>query len=135
MKYYLEALKNYAQFSGRARRKEYWYFALFNLLIYYVLVFVGATIRFPAIAWIYYIGTLIPYIAVTVRRMHDVDKSGWFCLIPIYNLILSFTEGTHGDNEYGPDPKGGTGFGADDYQKPFDAIDDDLDKPLDPNPA
>lgn len=51
------------------------------------------------------LGTLIPYIAVTVRRMHDVGKSGWFMLIPIYNLILTLTEGDRGSNQYGSDPK------------------------------
>jgi len=48
---------------------------------------------------------IIPSIAVGVRRMHDVGKSGWFILIPIYNLILAATEGDKGDNQYGPDPK------------------------------
>ena len=48
---------------------------------------------------------LIPSLAVAVRRMHDVGKSGWFLLVPIYNLILALTEGTKGENEYGPDPK------------------------------
>ena len=48
---------------------------------------------------------LIPGIAVAVRRMHDVGKSGWFALIPIYNIILALSEGDQGDNAYGPDPK------------------------------
>tara|TARA_B110000459_G_scaffold179685_1_gene205868 strand:- start:986 stop:1153 length:168 start_codon:yes stop_codon:yes gene_type:complete len=48
---------------------------------------------------------LIPGIAVAVRRMHDVGKSGWFILIPIYNIILAFTDGDSGDNKYGPNPK------------------------------
>ena len=54
---------------------------------------------------IYILGVLVPSIGVAVRRMHDVGKSGWYCLIPIYNLILACTEGTPGHNEYGPDPK------------------------------
>jgi uncharacterized membrane protein YhaH (DUF805 family) len=52
-----------------------------------------------------YLGTLIPTIAVAVRRVHDSDKSGWFVLVPIYNLILMFLEGTKGPNRFGPDPK------------------------------
>lgn len=54
---------------------------------------------------IYSLGVLIPAIAVGVRRMHDVGKSGWFLLIPIYNLVLAVTEGEVGENQYGPDPK------------------------------
>ena len=54
---------------------------------------------------IYSLAVFVPSIAVGVRRMHDVNKSGWYCLIPIYNLILACTEGTPGSNEYGPDPK------------------------------
>ncbi len=56
-------------------------------------------------AIIFYLGIIIPGIAVAIRRMHDVGKSGWYCLIPIYSLILAFTEGDKGPNEYGPDPK------------------------------
>ena len=67
----------------------------------------GAAIRAPWLVGIVYLAVIIPYIAVGVRRMHDVGKSGWFMLIPIYNLILFCTEGQKGDNEYGPDPKGG----------------------------
>ena len=58
------------------------------------------------IANIYQLAILIPSIAVGVRRMHDVNKSGWFLLIPIYNFILAITDGTKGNNTYGPDPKG-----------------------------
>ena len=54
---------------------------------------------------IYFLAVLIPSIAVGIRRMHDVDKSGWFILIPIYNLILAITDGTKGANRFGPDPK------------------------------
>jgi uncharacterized membrane protein YhaH (DUF805 family) len=51
------------------------------------------------------LGLIIPYFAVAIRRMHDVNKSGWYCLIPIYNLILFCTRGTTGPNNYGSDPK------------------------------
>ena len=55
---------------------------------------------------IYSLGTLLPLIAVAARRMHDVGKSGWYMLIPIYSLILACTEGEAGENMYGPNPKG-----------------------------
>nr|WP_294940900.1 DUF805 domain-containing protein [uncultured Mucilaginibacter sp.] len=120
MNYYFAVFQKYAQFSGRSRRSEYWYFVLFNLIISIILAMLS---RFgvPYLYNIYSIGVLIPSIAVLVRRMHDVNKSGWFILIPIYNLILACTDGTAGENEYGEDPKGRQGFGAYDYQKPFDA--------------
>ena len=105
MNYYLKVLQNYATFSGRARRKEYWMFVLFNIIFSFVFGFIGGLIHLPIISTIYSLAILIPAIAVGVRRMHDVGKSGWFLLIPIYNLILACTEGFKGDNEYGADPK------------------------------
>ncbi len=105
MNYYLKVLQNYATFSGRARRSEYWYFFLFNFIFAFVLGFVGGLTKMPIISTIYSLAILIPAIAVGVRRMHDVGKSGWFLLIPIYNLILACTDGINGDNEYGADPK------------------------------
>lgn len=120
MNWYISVLKNYAVFSGRARRSEYWYFALFNTIIAIILVIVGYAIGFTFLNSLYSLAVLIPSIAVGVRRMHDVDKSGWFLLIPLYNLILACTEGTNGPNDYGDDPKGGLGFGEMDYQKPYD---------------
>ncbi|MEL6944565.1 MAG: DUF805 domain-containing protein [Bacteroidota bacterium] len=107
MKYYLEVLQKYAVFEGRARRAEYWYFFLFNMLISMGLTFLDGALGLMefGISTVYSFAVLVPGIAVAVRRMHDVGKSGWFCLIPIYNLILAVTEGDVGHNEYGPDPK------------------------------
>ena len=104
MQYYLKALQNYAVFTGRANRSEYWYFVLFNLIFSFVIGFIAGFIKIPILGSIYSLAVLIPGIAVGVRRMHDVDKSGWFLLIPIYNLILACTEGTIGENQYGDDP-------------------------------
>lgn len=112
MNYYLNVLRNYATFSGRARRSEYWYFVLFNGIISFVFGFVCGLIQVPELANLYSLAVLIPSIAVGVRRMHDVGKSGWFLLIPIYNLILTFTEGENGENQYGPDPKGTDGLSS-----------------------
>jgi uncharacterized membrane protein YhaH (DUF805 family) len=105
MNYYLKVLQNYATFSGRARRSEYWYFALFNFIIAIVLGFVGVLMETTVLSNLYSLAILVPSIAVGVRRMHDVGKSGWFLLIPIYNLILACTDGVKGENEYGADPK------------------------------
>lgn len=104
MKYFVKALQNYANFKGRATRPEYWYFYLF-----YFIISVGGRIgvyffEFSWLGTILVLPLIIPFLAVGVRRMHDVDKSGWYILIPIYNLILHATRGTEGDNRYGPDP-------------------------------
>ena len=104
--YFVKVLKNYATFSGRARRSEYWYFVLMYMIIYLALIFLAIAIPMLSIlALIFVLAVFIPNLAVAVRRMHDVGKSGWFILIPIYNLILACTEGTHGANQYGADPK------------------------------
>lgn len=105
MNYYLKVLKNYATFSGRARRKEYWMFVLFNTIFAFVFGLVCGLIELPELANLYSLAVLLPSIAVGVRRMHDVGKSGWFLLIPIYNFILAVTEGEKGENQYGQDPK------------------------------
>lgn len=98
---------NYANFDGRARRKEYWMFVLANTIISFALGFILGFIS-PTLglaANVYSVAVLVPSIAVAIRRMHDIGKSGWYILIPLYNLILLATEGDKGANEYGPDPK------------------------------
>ena len=116
--------ENYANFKGRARRSEYWYFALANGLISILLIVIGAIIGAIfgdavtggiigyAFFGLYTLATIIPTLAAVVRRLHDVGKSGWFyfiCLVPlvgsIWLLILLFTEGDSGPNDYGQDPK------------------------------
>ncbi len=105
MNWYLEVLKKYADFNGRARRKEYWMFVLINLIITYSLLFIGIKMGFPILSSLYSFAVLLPSVGVAIRRMHDVGKSGWYILIPFYNLILACTEGEQGENEYGPNPK------------------------------
>ncbi|MES2284888.1 MAG: DUF805 domain-containing protein [Bacteroidota bacterium] len=105
MNYYFKVLQNYATFDGRARRSEYWYFVLFNFIVTIVLAILGIMVNFPFVDSIYSLAVLLPSIAVGVRRMHDVGKSGWFILIPIYNLILACTDGDSQANGYGADPK------------------------------
>jgi uncharacterized membrane protein YhaH (DUF805 family) len=106
MKYYLKVLQNYANFNGRARRAEYWYFVLFNVIASAIVGFIAGLMNFGLLSNLYSLAVLLPSIAVAVRRMHDVGKSGWFILIPIYNFILAVTAGDSGENEYGQDPKG-----------------------------
>jgi uncharacterized membrane protein YhaH (DUF805 family) len=104
--------ENYANFDGRARRKEFWMFCLVNLIISFAIGFILGLIS-PKIAMaanLYSLAVLVPSIAVGVRRMHDVGKSGWYLLIPIYSLILACTEGIQGSNEYGEDPKANSGI-------------------------
>ncbi len=111
MNYYFEVLKKYFVFSGRARRKEYWMFFLFNIIIAFALGLIESIAGIAPeadrsiLAVIYQLVILIPNITVGVRRMHDINKSGWYLLIPIFNLILLCEDGTKGDNKYGADPK------------------------------
>lgn len=120
MKWYIKVLKQYADFSGRARREEYWMFQLFNIIAIFALIMLGGTIGgvldAPEIAMIpyviYVLGVFIPSLAAVVRRLHDQDKSGWYILvyfIPlvgiIWLLVLLCTEGDARPNQYGPDPK------------------------------
>lgn len=101
---YLKVIKNYALFTGRAGRAEFWYFVLVNVIISVVLGVIGGAIGFKLLGNVYSLAVLVPSVAVGVRRMHDVSKSGWFLLIPIYNLILACTAGVPQSNEYGPKP-------------------------------
>ena len=108
MNWYLKVLQNYAGFEGRARRKEYWMFFVFNLLISYGLQIIAVISDTPVLMFVYVLYALIvliPSIAVGVRRMHDVGKSGWFIIVPLYNLYLACTVGDHLDNQYGRNPK------------------------------
>ena len=123
MEWFLKVVRdNYANFEGRARRKEYWMFTLYNLIIMFVLyipLILGAVMESEALTFIglglfsiYALAVLVPSIAVVVRRLHDQDKSGWYYfigLIPfiggIWLLVLMVTEGTAGSNQYGEDPK------------------------------
>jgi uncharacterized membrane protein YhaH (DUF805 family) len=104
MKYYLSVLKDYAKFSGRASRSEFWYFTLFNFLFSLLFGVIGEFMGQSSLSTGYSLATFIPSIAVLVRRMHDVDKSGWYSLIPIYNIILAVTAGDDSENNYGGKP-------------------------------
>lgn len=114
MNWYLEVLKKYAEFSGRARRTEYWMFFLINLIISIVLAVIDNMIGTGGIiGGLYSLAVLLPGIGVTVRRLHDTGRVGWWILIgliPIIGwivlLIFMVLDSHPGDNEYGPNPKG-----------------------------
>jgi uncharacterized membrane protein YhaH (DUF805 family) len=119
MKWYLMALKKYADFSGRARRKEYWMFTLFQLIFAITCMILdnvfGTTlgILHYGVIYLFFLGiTILPTFAVAVRRLHDINKSGWTYLMvliplvgPILMLIYFCTEGDAGTNGFGSDPK------------------------------
>lgn len=120
MQYYLHVLRNFSSFSTRARRKEYWMFVLVNLGIsiglmaldnVFGLTYTGASSG--PLTSLYSLVVLVPSIAVAVRRLHDINKPGWWLLVAfvpvlgaLYLLYLFCQEGTRGENEYGADPKG-----------------------------
>ncbi|MGD0901642.1 MAG: DUF805 domain-containing protein [Terracidiphilus sp.] len=110
--------KRFAEFSGRSRRKEYWMFFLFNMVIGLVLYIPGIALResigpvFLGLYGLYCLAVLIPSLAVAVRRLHDTGKSGWFMLlvlIPfiggIIVLVLMVLDSDPEANKYGPNPK------------------------------
>lgn len=111
MHWYLEVLKKYAVFNGRARRKEYWMFFLFNIIVALVGGFVSGFIQvafhidMSSMSTIYSLAVLIPSIAVGVRRMHDLGRSGWWIIVPVVNLVFLFLDSQPGENAYGPNPK------------------------------
>ncbi|MCB5179797.1 DUF805 domain-containing protein [Streptomyces antimicrobicus] len=113
MNHYLDVLKKYAVFSGRARRQEYWLFVLFNVIISLVLALVDGILGTNGILGVVYsVAVLLPSLAVAVRRLHDTGRSGWWLLIALVPLVgaivlLVFlaTEGEPNPNKYGPNPK------------------------------
>ncbi|MDL2223732.1 DUF805 domain-containing protein [Bacteroidales bacterium OttesenSCG-928-M06] len=117
MNYFLDPLKTkYADFSGRARRKEYWMFSLFAILFGMIAATLDAIIGSYGIIYsLYGLAILLPSLAISVRRLHDINKSGWWLLISfipliggIWLLVLLCTAGTVGSNQYGSDPKNET---------------------------
>lgn len=119
MNWYLHVLKNYATFSGRARRKEYWMFFLISALISIVLTLLDILLGTYSMEYeaglfsgLYSLLILIPSIAVVVRRLHDTDRSGWWILIsliPLIGVIVLFVficlDSQPGTNRFGANPK------------------------------
>jgi len=98
-------LKKYMLFTGRSGRREFWLYFLAYFALSIVFGIIVGILPFLSILGIAFLGILLPTIAVGIRRMHDIDKSGWFMLIPFYNLYLATLEGTKGSNQYGEEPK------------------------------
>ncbi|MGO9270806.1 MAG: DUF805 domain-containing protein [Terriglobia bacterium] len=121
MNWYLAALKKYAVFDGRARQKEFWYFFLFDILILAVLTIVdrlrgtfSREFSLGLYSGLYMLAVMIPRLAVTVRRLHDTNRSGWWLLllfVPVGGAILVLVfcalDSQPGENQYGPNPKQG----------------------------
>ena len=119
MEWYVKVIQSYSDFNGRSRRKEYWMFTLWNLIFALLAMFLDYTfgIVYPSVGHdplyiAYGLFVFIPGLAVAIRRLHDVGKSGWMylvALIPIagaiWLIVLFVTEGNEGNNAYGPDPK------------------------------
>lgn len=119
MNWYIHVLKNYAVFKGRARRQEYWYFMLVNLVISFALSMLDKALGNPGagegggvIGMVYSLAILIPSIAVGVRRLHDIGRTGWWMLISLIPLIgvivliyFFVQDSQPAANEYGPNPK------------------------------
>lgn len=119
MKWYLSTIKKFSDFQGRARRKEYWMFQLISCIIFFTAMFIdnklGFVIKNEFIGFFsitFIVFNFLPSFAVTVRRFHDIGKSGWYiliCAIPvigdIFYLIWMCSKGTLGDNKYGKNPK------------------------------
>lgn len=113
MEWYLSCLKeHYADFNGRARRKEYWMFILFNMVASWVLTLLGGLIKCPWIGYLYSLAVLIPSLAVLVRRLHDTGRSGWWffiCFVPIIGwiwlLVLMCLDSQPETNNWGDNPK------------------------------
>ena len=130
MHWYTDVLKQYAVFSGRAQRPEFWWFVLFNVIISAVLTLIdrmlGATIgaNIGILSSLYSLAVLIPSIAVAVRRLHDTGRSGWWLLIglvPIIGwiaLIIFYVQDSEpGANQFGPNPKGAQYSGVENPEK------------------
>ena len=112
MNWYFKCWQQYADFSGRARRKEYWMFYLFNFLFSVIAGFLDGLFDLKFLTIIYPLLTFIPGLAVSIRRLHDVGKSGWMWLIvlipfvgAIWLLILFCINGVPGRNKWGDNPK------------------------------
>ncbi|WP_405486940.1 DUF805 domain-containing protein [Streptomyces sp. NBC_00096] len=113
MHYYTDVLKKYVDFSGRARRQEYWMFFLFNLAALIIVAIVDNVIgTYPLLYGIYALAVFLPGLGLGVRRLHDTGKSGWWLLIAfvplvggIWLIVLMATEGHANPNQYGPSPK------------------------------
>ena len=116
MNWYVKVLKQYLDFNGRARRTEYWMFTLVNIIISWSIIGFSLAIQsseLNILEDLYSLAVLIPSLAVSVRRLHDIGKSGWnllIILIPLIGIIILLVwmceDSQHGTNKWGENPKG-----------------------------
>jgi uncharacterized membrane protein YhaH (DUF805 family) len=125
--YYTGVLKNYVGFEGRARRAEYWQFTLVNFVISLVAELIGAAVKFPLLDTIYGLAVFLPGLAVSVRRLHDTGRSGWWnlivftCIGIIVLIVFLCQDSKPGPNKYGENPKGIGNQPVDQYGNPYNA--------------
>lgn len=111
MDYFIGALRKYADFSGRARRTEYWMFMLFYTIFYLILALVGSLLGTEILSLLFSLALLVPSLSIGARRLHDTGRSGWWQLLyilPIIGfivLIVFFVQDSHDENSYGGNPK------------------------------
>jgi len=111
MNYFLDAIKKYADFSGRARRKEYWMFYLMYIVLFIVVNIIDSMIGAPLFTLVFVFGLFVPSLAVLVRRLHDTGRSGWMMLISLIPLVGGFivlyflVQDSQEENKFGPNPK------------------------------
>lgn len=112
MEWYIKALKNYVGFEGRARRREYWYFTLCNVLVALALAVIDSLMDSSLLTALYSLAVLLPGLAVTVRRLHDTGRTGWWLLVGlvplvggIVLLVFVLLDSEPGTNRYGQSPK------------------------------
>ena len=110
MQWYIKAWKKYAVFSGRASRKEYWMFVLYDVIFVLLIALIAVTLdpesnsdQIVSVD-IYNLVTFIPAISAGCRRMHDIGRSGWWMLVPIISFFFLIEKGDRGSNKYGPNP-------------------------------
>ena len=114
MNWYLDVIKNkYFMFDGRARRTEYWMFTLINIVVSVVLAIVDSLYGMPVLQGLYVLAILLPALGLTVRRLHDTGRGGWWILIALVPfvgglilLVFMVLDSQPGDNAYGANPKG-----------------------------
>jgi uncharacterized membrane protein YhaH (DUF805 family) len=105
--YFMRAVKeNYANFKGRNTIPEFWWFFLAYVILGVLVSIVAGVIGMRLLSSIFSLLMLLPALGAGIRRMHDIGKSGWFILIPFYDLYLWAQPGQNGPNQYGPDPRG-----------------------------
>jgi len=102
---YMYAWKTAFQFGGRIRRKTYWYFILTHVIVSIVCAFVDQALRTEIVSALYSIAVLVPNISMGIRRMHDVNRSGWWFIVPFVNLYFAIKDSDPGMNDYGASPK------------------------------